>query len=69
MKKYDLEINDKNIIESIKNNYIRRNSKLNKLIEILNVQDTNKVIAIDGKWGCGKTVFVKQLQMLNEKKN
>lgn len=68
MKKYDLEINDKNIIESIKNNYINRNSKLNKLIEILNVQDTNKVIAIDGKWGCGKTVFVKQLQMLNEKK-
>lgn len=65
MKKYDLELTSENIINSIKENYIDRNAKLNKLIEIINSQQQNIVISIDGKWGSGKTFFVKQLLALN----
>lgn len=64
MIKYEMNLDNQSILESILNNYIGRNKKLIKLIEILNSINDNKVISIDGNWGCGKTVFVKQLQLL-----
>lgn len=66
MKKYELNITDESILDSINKDYIQRNSKLNKLIEILNSIEDNRVISIDGNWGTGKTVFVKQLELLNK---
>ncbi len=65
MKKYDMEITDKNIIDSIEKDYLNRNKKLNRLVELINSLETNAVISIDGTWGSGKTVFVKQLELLN----
>ena len=69
MKNYDKNITNENIIDTLKNDYIERNSKLNKLIEILLSQTDNKVISIDGNWGSGKTFFVKQLEFLNYELN
>lgn len=66
MRNYDLKITEENIKESIKNDILKRNSKLNKLIELLNSIEENKIIAIDGKWGCGKTFFLKQLEYINK---
>lgn len=66
MKEYDLKITKENIEESIRNDILKRNSKLNKLIELLNSIEENKIIAIDGKWGCGKTFFLKQLEYINK---
>lgn len=65
MRKYDIEINDENIIDTLKKDYLHRNQKINKLIEIINVLDSNRVIAIDGRWGSGKTIFVKQIEKLS----
>ncbi len=46
---------------------LNRNKKLNKLIELLNGMSGNKIISIDGNWGCGKTFFLKQLEFINKK--
>lgn len=66
MNDYDLEIMDENIKDSIVKDSLNRNSKLNKFIELLNGINKNKIISIDGKWGCGKTVFLKQLEYINK---
>lgn len=65
MKRYDIKLDNKSIIDSINKDYVNRNNKLNKLIEILNIIDDNRVISIDGNWGSGKTIFAKQLLLLN----
>lgn len=69
MKKHEMKLDNESILKSINNDYIHRNKKLNKLMEIINSLDENAVIAIDGSWGSGKTVFVKQLLFLNKKEN
>lgn len=66
MKEYDLEITSDNIKESIEKDILGRNYKLNKLMELLNAIKNNKIISIDGKWGCGKSVFLKQLEYINK---
>lgn len=66
MKEYDLEITSDIIKESIEKDILGRNHKLNKLMEMLNAIKNNKIISIDGKWGCGKSVFLKQLEYINK---
>lgn len=53
------------IKELLENDTIDRNKHLNKFISFLNSVDENNVFAIDGKWGTGKTIFVKQIEYLN----
>lgn len=48
----------------LKNDTIKRNEKLSVLMNWLDSLDASAVFAIDGRWGSGKTVFVKQLCML-----
>ena len=66
MNDYDMEISDDKIKESIINDNLNRNSKLNKFIELLNALNKNRIISIDGKWGSGKTIFLKQLEYINK---
>ena len=66
MKEYDLKINDENLKRSIEKDLLNRNKKLDKLIELLNKISGNKIISVDGKWGCGKTFFLKQLELINK---
>ncbi len=66
MKDYDIELSNDRITESLKNDTLKRNKRLSNLMKLLNNIECGKIIAIDGKWGCGKTVFIKQLQLLNE---
>lgn len=58
------DLNDDEILEHLKKNTILRNNQLSVLIKLLNSIDDSSTLAIDGAWGSGKTVFVKQLQML-----
>lgn len=58
------DLTDKEIIEHLKKNTIFRNKQLSVLVKLLNSFEDSKTLAIDGAWGSGKTVFVKQLQML-----
>ncbi len=68
MKDYDMELSNEKIIESIKDDSLKRNKKINKLISLINNIECGKIISVDGRWGCGKTVFLKQFQILNYKK-
>lgn len=61
------DLNDDEILEHLKNNTILRNQQLRVLVKLLNSFKDNTTIAIDGAWGSGKTVFVKQLCMLADK--
>lgn len=60
------ELEDKHILEHLRNNTILRNNQLSMLVKLLNSLKENTVLAIDGAWGSGKTVFVKQLLMLSD---
>lgn len=60
------DLNDKEILSHLKNNTILRNQQLSMLIKLLNSLEENTVLAIDGAWGSGKTVFIKQLLILSD---
>lgn len=58
------DLTDDEILEHLKKNTVLRNNQLSVLIKLLNSIDDSSTLAVDGAWGSGKTVFVKQLQML-----
>lgn len=62
------EPDDFAIKDMLEKDYIGRNSQLAMMIKFINSFDTSlsPVVAIDSPWGSGKTVFVKQLWLLNE---
>lgn len=60
------ELTDEQILEHLRNDTILRNNQLSMLVKLLNSLKENTVLAIDGAWGSGKTVFVKQLLMLSD---
>lgn len=62
-----IELNDEQILHNLKHDTVGRNSQISVLINLLNSNTKSAVIAIDGMWGSGKTVFIKQLCMLADK--
>lgn len=60
------ELTDKQILGHLRNDTILRNNQLSMLVKLLNSLKESTVLAIDGAWGSGKTVFVKQLLMLSD---
>lgn len=58
------DLTDNEILEHLKKNTIFRNNQLSVLVKLLNSINKSSTLAIDGAWGSGKTVFVKQLLML-----
>ena len=60
------ELTDEQILEHLRNNTILRNNQLSMLVKLLNSLKEKTVLAIDGAWGSGKTVFVKQLLILSD---
>ena len=65
MNNYDIEMTDENILLTINNDYLSRNKKLNSLINLLNNIEGNRIISVDGGWGSGKSIFLKQLEIMN----
>lgn len=65
MKSVDKKPTGKNIIKSIwgDNNIQRRRSAYN-FIKMLDFQSGSISIAVDGKWGTGKTFFIKQCKFI-----
>jgi hypothetical protein len=58
------DLTDDQILHHLKQNTVSRNNQLSVLIKLLNSRKENTVLAIDGSWGSGKTVFIKQLLIL-----
>jgi hypothetical protein len=56
----------KNIENLLAKDYIRRNTQLSVFIQLINSLEGSHILAVDGEWGSGKTVFVRQLELLCE---
>lgn len=63
---YDFELTNENLLECLKNNRLGRNTKINNLLKLVNILKKNTIISVDGTWGCGKTIFVKQIELINK---
>lgn len=69
MKKSVLLPTDENLILTIKEDALDRNAELNSFCHLLSTQNSMNSIALDGRWGSGKTFFVKQCALLINAKN
>ena len=66
MIKFELEATEENLKSTIERNVLGRNSQLIMLAKLISKLDDNVIISIDGRWGSGKTFFVKQFIHLIE---
>ena len=64
MKTYELQPTQENLIFTYEQDSIDRNVHLHYFIDILDSVEDCCSVAIDGKWGTGKTFFVKQAKMI-----
>ena len=62
MKYSELLPTKENIINTIEEDILGRNKDIMHFYQLLATQNSSGIIAIDGKWGSGKTFFVKQLE-------
>lgn len=60
---------EENVIRSLEENILQRNVDVLSFYELLMAQEKASSIAIDGRWGSGKTFFVKQTMLLVNAKN
>lgn len=64
MKKYEMPPTEENLIETLYKDTINRNKDIVYFYNILQAQESASTIAIDGRWGSGKTFFVRQTKMV-----
>ena len=64
MKSFDLHPTYENILTTYTNNTLSRNTEVGYFVNILYSVNGGCSIALNGKWGSGKTFFVKQCQMV-----
>lgn len=69
MNFYDLKPTKENVSKTLVKNLSERNLTIVRFIQLLNSINTSCSISLDGKWGSGKTFFVKQVQMLMDTLN
>ncbi len=69
MKSYELQPTYENLLDSIVQDTIGRNNDIYMFAEIINTLDGPWSIAVDGKWGSGKTFFVKQTKLFIDAQN
>lgn len=62
----DEKLSDAELEDILSKDYLNRNSYLNNFIYVLNSINKNTALTLDGNWGSGKTVFVRQLVAANE---
>lgn len=60
----DILLTNEEINNILKGNIVNRNKYLNIILNHLNQSEENEIIAIDGAWGAGKTVFLKEIEFL-----
>lgn len=60
----DLKPTDENIRSTFETDLISRNSDVLRMVSLLENIDGGASIALDAKWGAGKTFFVKQVKMV-----
>ena len=61
---YNNELTDNEILELIEKDDINRNIYLTKLLTILNDNGFNRIFSLNGRWGTGKTIFIRKFILL-----
>lgn len=69
MNTLELMPTEENLIRALNEDILQRNKDLVYFYDLLMAQETAGAIAIDGRWGSGKTFFVKQSLLLINAKN
>lgn len=64
IKSLELEPSKENLLTTLTKDLLDRNKSVWKFARLCDAQDSKCSIAIDGKWGSGKTFFVLHVQML-----
>ena len=64
MHKYELELTDENIRSLLIDDKMNNQVYIEPLIKLLSTIDDNEIICIDGDWGSGKTILIKELNFL-----
>ena len=64
MEFYDLVPTNENVYQTFVDDKIGRNPKVFKFISLINRIESSCSISLDGSWGSGKTIFVKQVKMV-----
>lgn len=64
MNTYEILPTEENLVDTLFNDTINRNKDIAYFYKILHAQDKAGAIAIDGRWGSGKTFFVKQTKLV-----
>ena len=69
MNSFELIPTEENLIHTLDKDLLKRNKDLVRFYDLILVQEGASSIAIDGRWGSGKTFFVKQSMLLINAKN
>lgn len=69
MNSFELIPTEENLIQALEKDLLKRNKDLVRFYDLLLAQESASSIAIDGRWGSGKTFFVKQSMLLINAKN
>lgn len=69
MNTFELMPTEENLIKALNEDILHRNKDLVYFYNLLMAQESAGAIAIDGRWGSGKTFFVKQSLLLINAKN
>ena len=69
MNTFELMPTEENLIWALNEDILQRNKDLVYFYDLLMAQQSAGTIAIDGRWGSGKTFFVKQSLLLVNAKN
>lgn len=64
MKSYEMLPTEENLINFFAKDTIKRNKDIANFYKILQCQEQQSTIAIDGRWGSGKTFFFRQTKMV-----
>lgn len=69
MNSFELIPTEENLLQTLQDDLLQRNNKLELFYNLLLNQNFSSSIAIDGRWGSGKTFFVKQAALIINAKN
>lgn len=69
MNNFELIPTEENLIHTLNRDLLNRNKDLVRFYDLILAQEGASSIAIDGRWGSGKTFFVKQSMLLINAKN
>ncbi len=69
MKNYEMIPTEENLIQALSDDILNRNKDIVFFYDILMAQEGATTIAIDGRWGSGKTFFVRQSMLVINAKN